>query len=119
MTIPGEDNSLEAQIERVFLKNSHGRPTFPKAEALAEQLRISPLTLYRRLLQEGTSYQKIKDNIRREIAIDKLVNKQLSVDEVSELVGFEEPRSFTRAFKQWTGLSPRNYCKYHRGGLPS
>jgi len=118
MTIPGEDNSLEAQIERIFLKNSHGHPTFPKAENLAEQLCISPLTLYRRLLQEGTSYQKIKDNIRREMAIDKLVNKRLSVDEVSELVGFEEPRSFTRAFKQWTGLSPRNYCKYHRGNPP-
>lgn len=116
MTIPGEDTSLEAQIERTFLRSSSQRPTFPKAEQLAEQMGISPLTLYRRLLQEGTSYQKIKDNIRREIAIDKLVNENLSVDEVSDIVGFEEPRSFTRAFKQWTGLSPRNYCKYHRTG---
>lgn len=116
MTIPGEDNSLEAQIERTFLRNSAQRLAFPKAEELAEQMDISPLTLYRRLQQEGTSYQKIKDNIRREIAIEKLVKDNLSVDEVSEIVGFEEPRSFTRAFKLWTGLSPRNYCKYHRGG---
>ncbi|WP_461519358.1 AraC family transcriptional regulator [Porticoccus sp.] len=118
MTIPGEDNSLEAQIERTFLRVSSQRLNFPKAEELAEQMSISPLTLYRHLQQEGTSYQKIKDNIRREIAIDKLVNENLSVDEVSEIVGFEEPRSFTRAFKQWTGLSPRNYCKYHRGQSP-
>lgn len=114
MTIPGEDNSLEAQIERIFLRLSSERLMFPKAELLAEQMGISTLTLYRRLQQEGTSYQKIKDNIRREIAIEKLVKGNLSVDEVSEIVGFEEPRSFTRAFKQWTGLSPRNYCKYHR-----
>jgi len=115
MTIPGEDNSLEAQIERMLLRFNHSRLVFPKTEELAQQMGVLPLTLYRRLQREGTSYQKIKDNIRREVAIDKLVNDNLSVDEVSDIVGFEEPRSFTRAFKQWTGLSPRNYCKYHRG----
>jgi AraC-like DNA-binding protein len=46
------------------------------------------------------------------LAINKLVSEKLSVEEVSELVGFAEPRSFTRAFKKWTGLTPRSYCKY-------
>ncbi|MEH6468398.1 MAG: AraC family transcriptional regulator [Porticoccus sp.] len=114
MTIPGEDNSLEAQIERTILNLSNDQLMFPKTEDLAEELNISALTLYRRLLQEGTSYQKIKDNIRREVAINKLVKERLSVDQVSEIVGFAESRSFTRAFKHWTGLSPRNYCKYHK-----
>ena len=118
MTIPGEDSSLEAQIERSILAASNNHPNlfklvFPKTEELAEQMKLSALTLYRRLQQEGTSYQIIKDNIRREVAIDKLVKEKLSVDEVSEIVGFAEPRSFTRAFKHWTGLTPRNYCKYH------
>lgn len=132
MTIPGEDSSLEAQIERMIMTNSttgnDGQPatlksgspkpaasklSFPKTEALAGQLNLSVLTMYRRLQQEGTSYQKIKDNIRREVAISKLVKEKLSVEEVSEIVGFVEPRSFTRAFKHWTGLTPRNYCKYH------
>ena len=49
--------------------------------------------------------------MRRELAIKKLVIEKLSVEEVSEIVGFAEPRSFTRAFKHWTGLTPRNYCK--------
>lgn len=114
MTIPGEDHRLEAQIEREILRLSPHRLTFPKAEALAEKMNISSLTLYRRLQQDGTSYQKIKDNIRREVAIKKLVKGKLSVDEVSEIVGFAEPRSFTRAFKHWTGLTPKNYCKYQR-----
>lgn len=113
MTIPGEDSSLEAQIERSIMATSHHQLLFPKIEALALQMNISVLTLYRRLQREGTSYQKIKDNIRREVAIDKLVKEKLSVDEVSDIVGFVEPRSFTRAFKHWTGLTPRNYCKYH------
>lgn len=113
MTIPGEDSSLEAQIERSIMSASHGPLTFPKTDELAKQMNISALTLYRRLQQEGTSYQKIKDHVRREVAINKLVKEKLSVDEVSEIVGFAEPRSFTRAFKHWTGLTPRNYCKYH------
>jgi len=113
MTIPGEDSSLEAQIERLIVASSHNQLIFPKTEELAEQMNTSALTLYRRLQQEGTSYQKIKDNIRREVAINKLVKEKLSVDQVSEIVGFVEPRSFTRAFKHWTGLTPRSYCKYH------
>ena len=112
MTIPGEDNSLEAQIEREIMGISSHRLLFPKAGDLAERMNMSSLTLYRRLQYDGTSYQKIKDNIRREVAIKKLVKEKLSVDEVSEIVGFVEPRSFTRAFKHWTGLTPRNYCKY-------
>ncbi len=114
MTIPGEDNSLEAQIERTILHLSKDQLLFPKAGDLATEMDMSSLTLYRRLQQEGTSYQKIKDNIRREVAIDKLVKEGLSVDEVSAVIGFAEPRSFTRAFKHWTGLSPRNYCNYHK-----
>ena len=113
MTIPGADSSLEAQIERLIMAASNNQLVFPKIDELVEQMDMSSLTLYRRLQQEGTSYQKIKDNIRREVAINKLVKEKLSVDEVSEIVGFMEPRSFTRAFKHWTGLTPRNYCKYH------
>ena len=113
MTIPGEDSSLEAQIERLIVASSHNQLIFPKTEELAEQMNTSALTMYRRLQQEGTSYQKIKDNIRREVAINKLAKEKLSVDQVSEIVGFVEPRSFTRAFKHWTGLTPRSYCKYH------
>ncbi|MGB2054946.1 MAG: helix-turn-helix domain-containing protein, partial [Porticoccaceae bacterium] len=57
---------------------------------------------------------KIKDNLRREVAIQKLVNESLSVEQVADIVGFTEPRSFTRAFKHWTGLTPRQYCKQHQ-----
>jgi AraC-like DNA-binding protein len=45
------------------------------------------------------------------VAIQKLVNEKLSVEQVADIVGFTESRSFTRAFKHWTGLTPRAYCK--------
>lgn len=114
MTIPGEDSSFEAQIERTITATDHGKLLFLKADELAGQLGISTLQLYRQLQKEGTSYQRIKDNIRREKAIELLSTQRLSVDQISEFVGFSEPRSFTRAFRQWTGLSPRQYRTLHR-----
>ena len=111
MTIPGEDHSLAAQIQRMILKLDGDHLQFPKIEVLARMLRISPQTLHRRLLADGTSYQQIKNHIRRDIAISKLVKEKCSVDDVSRIVGFSEPSSFTRAFKQWTGMSPRDYRK--------
>jgi AraC-like DNA-binding protein len=117
MTIPGSDSTLEAQIERMILQRNPQQLHFPSINKMAAELNLSPQTLHRRLKGSGTSYQEIKDNMRRELAIKKLVKEQLSVLEVSEIVGFSEPRSFTRAFKQWTGLSPRSYCKNQQGNL--
>lgn len=113
MTIPGADNTLANRItQSILAKNSSGNVYLPTQEQLAKDLHFSPITLHRKLLQEGSSYQQIKDNIRRDIAVAKLTNERMTVKQVSELVGFSEPRSFTRAFKQWTGLSPREYCKF-------
>ena len=109
MTIPGEDSSLEALAERSIVKTRAGKLHFLSAEQLAEGLGLGNLTLYRRLQNEGTSYQRIKDNIRREKAIELLIERDISVDQVSDVLGYSEPRSFTRAFRKWMGVSPRQY----------
>lgn len=109
MTIPGIDNSLERQIERIVESSSPDRLIFPLLDEVAIKLGLGPQSLYRQLKSEGTSYQKIKDDIRREKAIKYLVDDGMSVEQVSEIVGFSEARSFTRAFRDWTGMSPRRY----------
>lgn len=111
MTIPGSDTTLEAQIERIISQRHPVDLVFVPIHQMAAELGISSQTLHRRLKDSATSYQKIKDNLRREVAIQKLVNERLSVEAVAEIVGFTESRSFTRAFKHWTGLTPREYCK--------
>lgn len=111
MTIPGSDRTLEAQIERMIGQRHPNKLIFAPIHQLATELGISSQTLHRRLKENATSYQKIKDNLRREVAINKLVNENLSVEKVSDIVGFSEPRSFTRAFKHWTGLTPTQYCQ--------
>ncbi len=111
MTIPGSDSTLEVQIERIISQRHPDRLVFVPIHQLAAELGISSQTLHRRLKESATSYQKIKDNLRREVAINKLLNERLSVEQVADIVGFSESRSFTRAFKHWTGFTPREYCK--------
>jgi AraC-like DNA-binding protein len=116
MTIPGEDNSLRNTISLLVKEHNHNYQhpglLFPSIGDIASQLHLTPITLHRRLKLEGTNYQHIKETIRRDIALTKLTKDRLKVKEVAALVGFSESSSFTRAFKSWTGLSPREYCKF-------
>ncbi|NRA23997.1 MAG: helix-turn-helix transcriptional regulator, partial [Oleispira sp.] len=65
--------------------------------------------LRRRLKEEGSSYQSIKDTLRKNYAMKLLNNKELAINQISREVGFNEPAGFTRAFKQWTGQTPKHY----------
>ncbi|WP_244484079.1 MULTISPECIES: AraC family transcriptional regulator [unclassified Rhizobium] len=73
---------------------------------LAAQMRMSPSTLRHRLHGEGQSYAGIKDEIRRDLAIDMLLRSDRSVGEIAVQLGFSEPSAFHRAFRKWTSKSP-------------
>lgn len=75
-------------------------------DALASALRQSPRTLQRRLALDGTSLSAEIDAVRRERAF-ALLGANLALAEVSYLLGFSEPRAFHRAFRRWTGRTPR------------
>jgi AraC-like DNA-binding protein len=85
------------------------RQEVPSFEELTALLNMSARTLRRRLEKEGTSYQRIKDNARRDLAISMLSRDRLTVSEVAEQVGFSDPSAFHRSFKKWTGQSPGSY----------
>lgn len=89
-----------------------GMPSFA---SLAEALHMSESSLRRRLQKENTSYQALKDEVRCEIAIDRLLNDSATVAELSEFLGFTEPSSFVRSFKGWTGYTPKSYRERVRG----
>jgi AraC-like DNA-binding protein len=82
----------------------------PSLEAAAAALAIGTQTLRRHLRDEGTAYQQVLDELRRDEAIEKLHVQHLSVADVAEQLGFSEARSFSRAFKQWTGVPPSRYA---------
>ncbi|WP_066017852.1 AraC family transcriptional regulator [Endozoicomonas atrinae] len=83
----------------------------PSFDELAELLNISPRTLRRRLEKEGTSYQKVKDECRRDASIDYLSRPNLTINSVAALMGFDEPSAFHRSFKKWTDMTPGEFRK--------
>lgn len=85
------------------------RCELPSFDELTGLLNMSARTLRRRLEKEGTSYQRIKDNARRDLAIRLLNRDGMTVSEVAEWVGFSDPSAFHRSFKKWTGQSPGSY----------
>lgn len=70
---------------------------------------MSPGTLRRRLKSEHTSFQAMKEAIRRDVAIELLSDRRKSVSDVALALGYTESSTFSRAFKGWTGLSPAAY----------
>lgn len=65
--------------------------------------------MHRRLKYEGVSYQQLKNDIRRDIAIEYLTHTDLSLQDISEQIDFHDASAFHRAFKKWTGVSPGTY----------
>ncbi|WP_268263322.1 AraC family transcriptional regulator [Pseudomonas morbosilactucae] len=106
------DDSLSAQIRR-YLRGSSPEK-WPERDELAVILHMSNSTLQRRLQAEGTHYQNLRDNLRRDMAIDLLSRGDMTVTQVAAATGFEETSAFHRAFKKWTGVSPG---AYRRGRL--
>lgn len=109
---PDDQNSYTGQIRQQIGRDLRGE--LPDFESVSSELNLSPQTLRRRLKEENTSYQEIKDNIRRDQAIYHLSRKDFSINEIAYLVGFTEPSTFHRAFKKWTGLTPGAYRQGER-----
>ncbi|MEL6647737.1 MAG: AraC family transcriptional regulator ligand-binding domain-containing protein [Pseudomonadota bacterium] len=75
----------------------------------AEAMHMTPRTLMRRLEADGTSYQAIKDALRRDIAIRHLQAGRDSVEAIAHELGFSSAASFHKAFQRWTGNTPSSY----------
>jgi AraC-like DNA-binding protein len=104
--------SLSARIrEAIVGQLSEGEPS---QALLARQLALSERTLQRRLRDEGTSFAALLEQIRSELSLMYLSDDALAIFEVAYLLGYSEPSAFNRAFKRWTGQSPREY----RGRAP-
>jgi AraC-like DNA-binding protein len=74
---------------------------------VAAALHMSARSLQRRLGDEGTSFDAVLDELRHDLALRYLADPKIAIAEVAYLLGFSEPSSFHRAFRRWTGATPR------------
>ena len=105
--VSGRSNDEVSTKVRNHLQQS--KPAWPDLDATADVLCMSAATLQRYLAKEGTSFQTLKDKLRRDMAITYLSSTSISLTELAEMLGFSESAVFQRAFKSWTGIAPGSY----------
>lgn len=112
-----KDRLLLTQVKQALAM--HPQDTH-SADDLAPMLNLSPRSLHRQLKEEGTSLQALKDEVRRERAIELLQRTRKPVKQVAESAGFQNEKSFIRAFKQWTGQTPAAFrdARHSSGKAP-
>lgn len=94
---------------RVRALLQQGCPQWPDLTVAAQRLNMSVSALQRHLALEGKSFQMLKDELRRDIAIIRLADTNTSMSDIAEELGFTGNTAFQRAFKTWTGSAPGAY----------
>ncbi|GAB3029314.1 AraC family transcriptional regulator [Mycobacterium bourgelatii] len=99
--------TLTDQVRHI-IEDRLGQPHCTSNE-IAAHIGMSRPTLWRRLRDENTSVSQIREQVLRDAALSALARGNQTIAELSQSLGFSEPSAFTRAFRRWTGRSPRNY----------
>jgi AraC-like DNA-binding protein len=106
MAIPASDHSLTRRV-RLHL---HDIDNATKSlEEIAQVMQLSPESFRRQLRREGVTLTRLVESARRDVAIRRLLDGNRTVEEIASHLGYAEARSFTRAFRAWTGMSPVAY----------
>jgi AraC-like DNA-binding protein len=96
--------SITARVRREILhKLTSGKPS---AKDVAKELALSPRTLQRKLQEEGTTFQEVSDNARKDLAQQYVRSGKHDLHAITYLTGFANQSAFSRAYKAWTGRTP-------------
>jgi AraC-like DNA-binding protein len=97
--------SFRSRVENIIV------PLLPHGKAhageIARRLGMSQRTLARKLSAEGLSFSEVLDRLRADLARRYIADERISISEITWLLGYNEPSSFTHAFRRWTGMAPR------------
>ncbi len=102
-----QQGTKSQKVARVLAERLKG--AVPPLSEIARELAMSDRNLQRALKNDGTSFQQLLDQVRRDLAVRHLANPATSAGEVGFLLGFSEPSAFHRAFRRWTGMPPSAY----------
>jgi AraC-like DNA-binding protein len=94
---------VSERVQEVLLQSGS---EFPTSMHVANQLHMSESTLQRRLAKEGYKFQQLLDQVRNKLAHEYLTGTQLTINEISALLGFSDAANFRRSFKRWSKKTP-------------
>jgi AraC-like DNA-binding protein len=97
--------TIKGRVESLLMPILHTGEA--SVDVIACKMGVSRPTLFRRLKAEGTTFKQVLDELRHKLSLHYLSGKKVSVNEIAYLVGFSDAAAFSRAFKRWTGQSPR------------
>lgn len=97
-------DALAPRVRRLLLDK--GTTGFPSLQVTARLLHMTPRTLHRSLVREGTSFRQLLEEVRHTLALQHLRAGQLGVAGISHALGYTDIANFRRAFKRWNGLPP-------------
>ena len=80
-------------------------------EQMAGRLNMSARNLIRKLKEEDLTYQMLLDEVRKEYAVWYLINTRKSVEAIADLVGYKDTSNFSRTFRRWFGMTPKEFRK--------
>lgn len=112
----GDGNFVERVRIAVQQKLTGRRPTI---EDVADALHVSSRTLQRRLQDQGSSFQRVLEEARHQLARHYLNNSVLELNEAAYLLGYEDANSFVRAFRTWEGIPPARWREQQRAQMAS
>ncbi|EKB9389115.1 TPA: AraC family transcriptional regulator [Pseudomonas aeruginosa] len=98
--------SMSSRVRRIMLEKHNG---FPSLNVTARLFHLTPRTLHRRLLEEGTSFKEILEQVRHTLAVEYLKAGHLSIEEIAYTLGYTDMANFRRAFKRWESMPPSRY----------
>lgn len=100
-------HAVQARVRQLLLNN---QGDFPSLEIAARLLGMTPRTLHRRLVDEGTSFSDLLDAVRHQLAIEFLRSGRVSLKEMTFRLGYQDMANFRRAFKRWEGCAPSEFA---------
>ncbi len=99
-------SGIASKVHGMLLKNPG---QFPDIETVADELHMVSRTLRRKLEAQGTSYQQILSDVRKQLALRYLRETRLSTEDIAGSLGFSDASSFRHAFKRWTNKNPSDF----------
>jgi AraC-like DNA-binding protein len=110
------NQTVSGRVRRLLLEGQNG---FPSLQVSARVLHMTPRTLHRRLIDEGTSFRALLEDVRHTLAVEYLQSGHFSIEEVAYTLGYSDLANFRRAFKRWESVPPSEFRAKQRASRSS